>query len=100
MGAAEGRRGSKGRWVGVGAILFVGWLLMLLGLVGVYMHRTLYNDAVFTKRVTAVLEQPGVCAAGAQPAHLFLDRLDRALHALLGLFLQVVDHRPVPVRGN
>lgn len=63
--SAEGKRGSTGHWVGVGAILFIAWLFMLLGLVGVYMHRTIYNEAVFTKRVTAVLESPGVQTAVA-----------------------------------
>jgi hypothetical protein len=61
--AAVQTRGSKGHWVGVGVILFIGWLFMLLGLVGVYMHRTLYNEGVFAERVTSVLQQPGVQTA-------------------------------------
>ena len=63
--AAEERKGTKGHWVGVGAILFIGWLFLLVGLVGVYMHRTLYNEGVFAKRVTAVLTEPGVQTAVA-----------------------------------
>ena len=47
-----------------------------------------------------VLEQPRVRAARAQAAHLFFEGLDAALHALLGRFLDVVDHLPVPVRGR
>ena len=63
--ADEARKSSKGHWVGVGAILFIGWLFLLVGLVGVYMHRTLYNEGVFAKRVTAVLQEPGVQTAVA-----------------------------------
>ena len=65
MAAAEAKGGSKGHWVGIAVILFLGWLFLLLGVVGVYMHRTLYNEAVFTKRVTAVLQEPGVQSAVA-----------------------------------
>lgn len=55
----------RGAWIGVGVILLLGWLLLLLGVVAVYMHRTLYDEAVFSKRVTAVVEQPGVQTAVA-----------------------------------
>ena len=61
----EVREASNGRWLGVGAILCVGWLLFVLGVMGVYMHRSLYNEAVFSKRVAAVLDQPGVQRAVA-----------------------------------
>ena len=82
MSAAEGRRGTKGHWVGVGAILFIGWLFLLLGLVGVYMHRTLYNEAVFTKRVTAVLEQPGVQnAVATEMTDTIIDRKSTRLNS-------------------
>ncbi len=44
-------------------LLFLGWLMVVVGVHGVYLHSTLYNNEVFTKRVTSVLEQPGVQAA-------------------------------------
>src|SRR6185436_20965828 len=47
-----------------------------------------------------VLEEARVCAARAQLAHVVLERLDAARHALLGFLLDVVDHLPVPVRGK
>src|SRR5688572_14672576 len=47
-----------------------------------------------------VLEQARVRAARAQLAHVVLECFDAALHALLGFFLDVVDHLPVPVRGK
>ena len=51
---------ATGRRIGVVAILVIAWLFMLIGVLGVYMHRTLYDEQVFAKRVAAVLEQPGV----------------------------------------
>ena len=63
--SAEERRTRRGAWIGVGVILFLGWLLLLLGAVGVYMHRTLYDEGVFAKRVTAVVQEPGVQTAVA-----------------------------------
>lgn len=59
----EGTSHSRGHWVGVGAILFIGWLFVVIGVVGIYMHRSLYNEQAFSNRVTAVLEEPGVQAA-------------------------------------
>lgn len=59
------RQRSTGHWVAVVALLVVAWLFVLLGAVGVYLHRTIYDEQVFAKRVTAVLEQPGVQAAVA-----------------------------------
>lgn len=56
---------KTGRWAAVVALLTVAWLIVLLGAVGVYLHRTIYDEQVFAKRVTAVLEQPGVQAAVA-----------------------------------
>lgn len=61
----EGTSRSRGHWVGVGAILFIGWLFVVIGVVGIYMHRSLYNEQAFSNRVTAVLEEPGVQAAVA-----------------------------------
>ncbi len=64
MAAAEvTNKGSKGAWVGVVAILIVAWLFMLIGVLGIYMYRTLYNQDVFAKRVTAVITQPDTQAA-------------------------------------
>ncbi len=56
---------SRGRWIGIGAILFAGWLLLVLGVMGIYMYRSLYNENAFSKRVTAVLEEPQVQTAVA-----------------------------------
>jgi len=56
---------SKGHWVGVVAILVIAWLFVLTGVIGVYLHRTLYNEQVFTKRVASVLQEPGVQMAVA-----------------------------------
>ena len=52
------KKGSKGAWAGVVVILIVAWLFLLLGVLGIYLHRTLYNQEVFTSRMTSVLEQP------------------------------------------
>jgi len=57
---------SKGQWVGVGIILAVAWLFLVIGVFGVYLHRSLYNEGVFTKRVTAVLAEPDVQTAVAK----------------------------------
>lgn len=56
---------SGGHWAAVIVLLVVAWLFVLLGAVGVYLHRTIYDEQVFAKRVTAILEQPGVQAAVA-----------------------------------
>ena len=63
--SAESTKSRRAAWIGVGVILLLGWLLLVLGVVGVYMHRTLYDEGVFAKRVTAVVEQPGVQTAVA-----------------------------------
>jgi hypothetical protein len=62
---AEPRPRSSGHWAAVIVLLVIAWLFVLLGAVGVYLHRTIYDEQVFSKRVTAVLEQPGVQAAVA-----------------------------------
>jgi hypothetical protein len=59
----ESKRGSKGAWAGVVVILIVAWLFLLLGVLGIYLHRTLYNQQVFTERMTSVLEQPATQTA-------------------------------------
>lgn len=59
----ETKKGSKGAWAGVVVILIVAWLFLLLGVLGIYLHRTLYNEQVFTKRMTSVLEQPSTQTA-------------------------------------
>ncbi len=64
MAAVEERKqGSKGAWAGVVVILVVAWLFLLLGVLGIYLHRTLYNQQVFTERMTSVLEQPATQTA-------------------------------------
>lgn len=63
MTEANGR--STGHWVGVGIILAVAWLFLVIGVFGVYLHRSVYNEGVFTKRVAAVLDEPAVQAAVA-----------------------------------
>lgn len=60
MAAIDQKRGSKGAWAGVVVILLLAWLFLVVGLLGVYLHRTLYNEQVFAKRITAVLQEPGV----------------------------------------
>lgn len=65
MSAASPAPKTTGHWIGVIAILVIAWLFVLIGVLGVYMHRTLYNEQVFSKRVTQVLEQPGVQMAVA-----------------------------------
>ena len=62
---SDPRPRSSGHWAAVIVLLVVAWLFVLLGAVGVYLHRTIYDEQVFSKRVTAVLEQPGVQAAVA-----------------------------------
>ena len=59
----ETKKGSKGAWAGVVVILIIAWLFLLLGVLGIYLHRTLYNQEVFTKRITSVLEQPATQTA-------------------------------------
>ena len=59
----ESRKGSKGAWAGVVVILIVAWLFLLLGVLGIYLHRTLYNQQVFTERMTSVIEQPATQTA-------------------------------------
>ena len=59
------RQRSTGHWAAVIVLLVIAWLFVVLGAVGVYLHRTIYDEQVFAKRVTAVLEQPGVQAAVA-----------------------------------
>jgi hypothetical protein len=59
----ETKQGSKGAWAGVVVILIVAWLFLLLGVLGIYLHRTLYNQEVFTKRMTSVIEQPATQTA-------------------------------------
>lgn len=58
-------KSTTGHWIGVGVLLFVGWLLLVIGTFGVYLHRSLYNEAAFTKRVSAVLAEPDVQTAVA-----------------------------------
>jgi hypothetical protein len=58
-------KGARGHWVGVGVLLFLAWLLLVLGAFGVYLHRSLYNQEAFTNRVSAVLEEPDVQTAVA-----------------------------------
>lgn len=65
MSAAAPAPKSTGHWIGVIAILVIAWLFMLIGVLGVYMHRTLYDEQVFSKRVTQVLQEPGVQMAVA-----------------------------------
>lgn len=62
---SDPRPRSGGHWAAVIVLLVIAWLFVLLGAVGVYLHRTIYDEQVFAKRVTAVLEQPGVQAAVA-----------------------------------
>ena len=59
----ETKRGSKGAWAGVVVILIIAWLFLLLGVLGIYLHRTLYNQQVFTERITAVLQEPATQTA-------------------------------------
>ncbi|MGI9186567.1 MAG: hypothetical protein ACR2J9_03435 [Gaiellales bacterium] len=59
----ETKKGAKGAWAGVVVILVVAWLFLLLGVLGIYLHRTLYNQQVFTQRMTSVLEQPATQTA-------------------------------------
>src|SRR5690606_31560751 len=47
-----------------------------------------------------VIEETGMSPARAQPPKLFLQRLDRFLHAVLRIFFYVGDHELVPVIGN
>lgn len=58
-------KGTTGHWIGVGVLLFLAWLLLVLGTFGVYLHRSLYDEAAFTKRVSAVLAEPDVQTAVA-----------------------------------
>ena len=62
---SDPRPRSGGHWAAVIVLLVVAWLFVLLGAVGVYLHRTIYDEQVFSKRVTAVLQEPGVQAAVA-----------------------------------
>ena len=62
-GMTRASKRSTGAWIGMSVLLFLGWLMVVVGVHGVYLHSTLYNNEVFTKRVTSVLEQPGVQAA-------------------------------------
>ena len=59
----ETKKSSKGAWAGVVVILIIAWLFLLLGVLGIYLHRTLYNQEVFTQRITSVLEQPATQTA-------------------------------------
>jgi hypothetical protein len=59
----ETKKGAKGAWAGVVVILIVAWLFLLLGVLGIYLHRTLYNQQVFTERMTSVLQQPATQTA-------------------------------------
>ena len=56
---------SRWRKTGIVALLFVGWLLVTLGVVGVYLQRSLYNSDAFASRVSAVISEPGVQTAVA-----------------------------------
>ena len=61
----ERAKASRWRKTGIVALLFVGWLLVTLGVVGVYLQRSLYNSDAFASRVSAVISQPGVQTAVA-----------------------------------
>ena len=55
-------RPKASRWckTGIVVLLFFGWLLVTLGVVGVYLQRSLYNSDAFASRVSAVISEPGV----------------------------------------
>lgn len=56
----ERAKASRWRKTGIVALLVVGWLLVTLGVVGVYLQRSLYNSDAFASRVSAVISEPGV----------------------------------------
>lgn len=61
----ERAKASRWRKTGIVALLLVGWLLVTLGIVGVYLQRSLYNSEAFASRVSAVISEPSVQTAVA-----------------------------------
>ena len=52
---SERPKASRWRKTGIVVLLFFGWLLVTLGVVGVYLQRSLYNSDAFASRVSAVI---------------------------------------------
>ena len=78
----ETKRGSKGAWAGVVVILIIAWLFLLLGVLGIYLHRTLYNQQVFTERITAVLQEPATqTALATELTNVVIKEVPRAVIA-------------------
>jgi len=61
----ERAKATRWRKAGIVVLLVVGWLLVTLGIVGVYLQRSLYNSDAFASRVSAVISEPGVQTAVA-----------------------------------
>ncbi len=70
---------GKRRWIGVGLILFLAWLALTLGVLGVYLHRSVYNSDAFASRVAAVISQPDVqTAVATQLTTSIIEKLPKA----------------------
>jgi hypothetical protein len=75
----ERPKASRWRKTGIFALLFVGWLLVTLGVVGVYLQRSLYNSDAFASRVSAVISEPGVQnAVATQLTTAIVEKLPKA----------------------
>jgi hypothetical protein len=72
-------KASRWRKTGIVALLFVGWLLVTLGVVGVYLQRSLYNSDAFASRVSAVISEPDVQnAVATQLTTAIVERVPKA----------------------
>ena len=75
----ERPKASRWRKTGIVALLFVGWLLVTLGVVGVYLQRSLYNSDAFASRVSAVISEPDVQnAVATQLTTAIVERVPKA----------------------
>ena len=76
---SERPKASRWRKTGIVALLLVGWLLVTLGVVGVYLQRSLYNSDVFASRVSAVISEPDVQnAVATQLTTAIVERVPKA----------------------
>lgn len=76
---SERPKASRWRKTGIVALLCFGWLLVTLGVVGVYFQRSIYNSDAFASRVSAVISEPGVQnAIATQLTTAIVEKLPKA----------------------